>query len=333
MVTDWPAAVATGWHPVAFSAQVAGRRPTPARLMGRRLVIARDRDGAFVLDDRCPHRGAPLSRGRVMDGAVACPYHGWTFGRDGRCLSVPGSIDGGSAPALALPVLERAGLVWTSLAADPGPFPQLPLAMEDPELDQFWWPLRPTRARLLDAIENHLDPAHPHHVHPWMVRSPDRRRPVEVRVRSGPWGAEAVYHEQSRAAGLMPRLLEGERAVSIGRLYPPTIAEVAFEGARGLRLSVAVVFGPEDYALTRPWAHFATPRGRIPASAKRWILKAFHRPVLAQDRKMLALQDEWRGDNPPRYTTGPLDVLGPTIWRIANGLPEPERERVMHMTL
>lgn len=332
MVTEWPSAVAAGWHPVAFSAQVTTRRPTPARLMGRRLVIARDSAGAFVLDDRCPHRGAPLSRGRMTDGAVACPYHGWTFGRDGTCLSVPGST-GHGAPARALPAVERAGLIWTSLADTPGQFPPLPAAMEDPHLDRFWWPLHPTRAGLLDAIENHLDPAHPHHIHPWMVRSPARRRPVEVIVRSGAWGAEAVYHEQSKAAGLMPRVLEGKRKVSIGRLYPPTIAEVAFEGTSGLQLSVAVVFGPEDHALTRPWAHFATPRLRAPGWTKRWILKAFHLPVLAQDRRMLALQQEWRGDEVPQYATGPVDVMGPTIWRLANGLPEPERERRLLMAL
>ncbi|HEX9964864.1 MAG TPA: aromatic ring-hydroxylating dioxygenase subunit alpha [Allosphingosinicella sp.] len=328
----WPAAVAAGWHPVAFSERVTSRRPVAGRLMGRRLAIARDGSGAFVLEDRCPHRGAPLSRGRMSGGGIACPYHGWTFGRGGKCLSVPGSDELGAA-ARALPSVERAGLVWTSLAASPGPFPQLPAAMEAPELDRFWWPLPASRAGLLDAVENHLDPAHPHHVHPWMVRSPSRRRPVEVVVRSGAWGAEAVYHERSRPTGLMPRLLEGRRALSIGRLYPPTIAEVAFEGACGLSLSVAVVFGPEDHGLTRPWAHFATPRGRAPAWAKRWILKAFHRPVLSQDRQILALQEEWRGDDPPAYATGPLDVIGPTLWRLANGLPEPERERTIQMAL
>ncbi len=331
MVGAWPAAIASGWHPVAFSSRV-GARPVGATLMGRRLVVARDGHGPFVLDDRCPHRGAPLSRGRVEAGAVICPYHGWRFGRGGACLAVPGSPLPG-APAAALPCVDGAGLVWTSLAEAPDPFPSLPEAMEDGSLDRFWWPLRATPAGLLDAIENHLDPAHPHHVHPWMVRSPGRPRPVEVSVRSGPWGAEAVYLEGSTPAGLMPRLLEGRRARSLGRFYPPTIAEVAFEGETGLKLSVAVVFGPEDETLTRPWAHFATRRGLAPAWLKRAVLKAFHLPVLTQDRRILRLQQEWRGGEAPSYATGPLDVMGPTIWRLANGLAEPERERSLTMDL
>ena len=163
--SSWPAAVAAGWHPVAFASAVRSR-PVAATLMGRRLVVVRDAEGVFVLDDRCPHRGAPLSRGRVDGGAVVCPYHGWAFGRGGACLRVPGTSRPG-APARALPAEERAGLVWTSLAESPGPFPRLPACMDDPSLDRFWWPLRATRAGLLDAIENHLDPSHPHHVHPW----------------------------------------------------------------------------------------------------------------------------------------------------------------------
>ncbi|HEY0129916.1 MAG TPA: aromatic ring-hydroxylating dioxygenase subunit alpha [Allosphingosinicella sp.] len=331
MVGAWPAAIASGWHPIAFSPAV-GARPVAARLMGRRLVVARDGDGPFVLDDRCPHRGAPLSRGRVEAGAVICPYHGWRFGRGGACLAVPGSPLPG-APAKALPCVDRAGLVWTSLAEAPDPFPRLPGAMEDESLDRFWWPLRATPAGLLDAIENHLDPAHPHHVHRWMVRSPNRRRPVQVSVRSGPWGAEAAYLEGSTPAGLMPRLLEGRRVRSLGRFYPPTIAEVAFEGEAELKLSVAVVFGPEDETLTRPWAHFATRRGLAPAWLKRAVLKAFHLPVLNQDRRILRLQQEWRQGEAPSYATGPLDVMGPTIWRLANGLAEPERERSLTMDL
>lgn len=331
MVTTWPAAVAAGWHPIAYASDVRSK-PVSVTLMGRRLVLARDADGPFVLDDRCPHRGAPLSHGRLTDGAIVCPYHGWAFGRGGACLGVPGTSRPG-VPARALPSVERIGLVWTSLAPEPGSLPALPVCMEDESLDRFWWPIRATRAGLLDAIENHLDPSHPHHVHAWMVRSPTKRKPVDVSVRSGPWGAEVIYLEQAKATGLMPRMLEGTRLTSIGRLFPPTIAEVAFEGDMGLKLSVAVIFTPIEAGLTRPFVHFATQRKRAPAMLKRIVLKAFHRPVLMQDRRILRLQDEWRGNDSVKYATGPLDVVGSTIWRLANGIEEPERDERMTMEL
>ena len=74
----------------------------------------------------------------------------------------------------ALPMRVAAGLVWTTLSD--APFPRLPEVMEDATLDRFWWTPRASAARVLDAVENHLDPAHPHHVHPWIVRAPHRRR-------------------------------------------------------------------------------------------------------------------------------------------------------------
>jgi phenylpropionate dioxygenase-like ring-hydroxylating dioxygenase large terminal subunit len=315
-MNGWPVAVAGGWYPLARLRDL-GRKPIARRLLGRPLVAFAGEQGPVVLHDRCPHRGMPLSDGRVTEGRIVCPYHGWAFGDRGACLAVPGSRDVPTVSAVALPVRVAAGLVWTTLGD--GAFPALPPTMEDATLDRFWWQVAASRARVLDALENHLDPAHPHHVHPWIVRGPDKRKPVAVTVEVTPDGAIATYTEQTRTTGLIPRLFEGHRTTSIGRLYPPTIGEVAFTGPAGLRLSIAVVFVPEDATTTRPWAHFATPRGRLPATLKRGLLKAFHRPILAQDRRILSRQADREGP----YTTGPLDFLGPAIWGFANAQPPP----------
>lgn len=328
---DWPAAIASGWHPVVEIAEVPQRRPRAAMLMGVPLVLFRSGAGIAVLRDRCPHRGVPLSRGRVEDGSIACPYHGWRFGGDGRCVAVPGAATCPAVSAAALPVRLEAGLVWTCLAAEPAAFPVLPEAMRDPALDRFLWRLRPSRAGLLDALENHLDPAHPHHVHPWLVRHPHRRQPTEVQVRCGPWGAEAVYLEARRNGALLSAAMEGRRAQGIGRLYPPTIGEVRLESQSGAMLSIAVAFSPVDAGWVRPFAHFASTRGRLPAWLKRAALKAFHRPVLAQDRRMLRLQEEARTDEPYRH--GPLDVLSRAIWQHANGTPVAEASWTLELDL
>jgi len=329
-VSDWPRAVAAGWHPVAQLSELGGR-PLARRLLGAPIVLFRAGDMVAVLRDRCPHRGIPLSRGRVREGTIQCAYHGWRFAADGRCVEVPGSAECPEVSAAALPVRVEAGLVWTCLAEAPPAFPALPEAMQDSSLDRFWWRLRPSRAGLLDALENHLDPAHPHYLHPWLVRAPKRRRPVQVEVRSGPWGAEAIYVEERRNRALLPAALEGRRARSIGRLWPPTIGEVRLESARGKMLSISVAFTPVDRGLTQPWAHFASTRGMVPAWLKAFALKAFHLPVLTQDRTMLRLQDGARtGEG---YAIGPLDVLAGAIWRHANGEDVPEEERALEMRL
>lgn len=327
----WPVAIARGWHPVALQRDLSPTRPLAVRLMGERLVVFRAGDQISVLRDHCPHRGAPLSHGRVKDGAIACPYHGWRFDPEGRCIEVPGALSCPNVRATALPIRLEAGLVWTSLGSPPAGFPSLPDAMNDDRMDHFWWAADASDAGLLDALENHLDPAHPHILHPWLVRAPGRRRPTTVRVRTGPWGAEAVYEENRQNTALLSAVMEGRRSRSIGRLWPPTMGEVRLEAARGAMLSITVVFSPTDRGLTRPWAHFASTKGLTPAWVKEAALKLFHWPVLQQDRRMLRLQQANRTEE--RYAIGPLDVLAQAIWRHANGdpCPETETELIMHL--
>lgn len=330
-MTDWPIAIARGWHPVASLAELPKRRPYRATLLGQPLVLFRAGSTVAVLRDRCPHRGAPLSAGRVRDGTIACPYHGWRFDGEGRCVEVPGAASCPVVSARALPARVRAGLIWTSLSDEPPAFPRLPDALEDPELDRFWWPLAPSEAAVLDALENHLDPAHPHFLHPWLVRSPADRRNVRVRVRTGPWGGEAVYTEDRRNRALLSAAMEGRRARSIGRLWPPTIGEVRLESARGAMLSIVVVFAPVDVGRTRPFAHFASTRGWLPAWLKRVALQVFHWPILLQDRRMLRLLERDRTKD--GYTIGPLDVLAPAIWSHANAAPCLETESELELRL
>lgn len=328
---NWPNAWAQGWHPVAYETEVIKGRPLACRLMGTDLVAFRDGGGISVLRDRCPHRGAPLSAGRIIQGTLACPYHGWRFDLDGVCVEIPGSPDRPHHCAERYPVRVAAGLIWTSLSPAPPAFPTLPEAMTESALDRFWWRLPASSANALDALENHLDPAHPHILHPWLVRHPHRRAPVTVELRQGPWGAEALYIEQRRNRALLSGVMEGARARSIGRLWPPSIGEVRLDSARGATLSITVVFVPETAQTTRPYAHFASTRGWLPAWLKRAALKAFHYPVLAQDRRMLARQQQSRGDL--RYAIGPLDVMAPAIWRHAEGKLVDEDVRYLELWL
>ena len=110
------AALSQQWHMVAEASDVTDA-PLAVRLLGAAYVVWRGPGGALVAaPDRCPHREAPLSAGKVTDGCVVCPYHGWTFGAEGRCVSVPSSGAGRPVPPKAhLPtvhVAERYGLVW-----------------------------------------------------------------------------------------------------------------------------------------------------------------------------------------------------------------------------
>lgn len=103
----------------AALAQDLNRFPLRVAFEGRDLVLFRDRKGrAKALEDRCPHRGMPLSLGRITKGRIACCYHGWEFDGDGFCQAIPSNADG-TLPKLMVQAFETRevdGQIWIRTA-------------------------------------------------------------------------------------------------------------------------------------------------------------------------------------------------------------------------
>lgn len=101
------------WYVAATAAEV-GAAPLARRVCDEPLVLFRRGDGTVAaLEDRCPHRKAPLSRGEVVDGTLQCGYHGMRFAGDGTCALIPGEsrIPAGFR-VRAYPAVERHDLVF-----------------------------------------------------------------------------------------------------------------------------------------------------------------------------------------------------------------------------
>jgi phenylpropionate dioxygenase-like ring-hydroxylating dioxygenase large terminal subunit len=328
----WPSAVRDTWHPVAYAHAVRGK-PLATLLMGRALVVYRYSTGIAVLDDRCPHRNVRLSRGCVKGNTIVCPYHGWEFSPDGQCAKVPGSADNSAIAARSYPVMVKDGLVWTTLAETPPPFPALPGEIGDAAYDSYWWPVKGSTAHLADAIENLLDPMHSYFLHPGLVRASRTPNAMQVDLTLAPWGCEARYTENRATMTWLQRVSEGDRTHSYGRYFAPTIVQIAFEDTKGLTIAITVILAPEDHDQTRPYAHFATRKGIMPAWLKRGLITAFNLPILFQDRAALA--DQARNAarfGGPDYAIGPVDFFGPTIWRLLNGKPQAEEQKTFQIT-
>ncbi|MHB8685457.1 MAG: Rieske 2Fe-2S domain-containing protein [Dehalococcoidia bacterium] len=103
-----------GWFQVAYSDDLAVGGVTPLAYFGTELVLFRDERGApYVLDAYCPHLGAHLGYGGVVeDGCIRCPFHAWRFDGTGACVEVPYA---NKIPPLARldawPVFEANGLI------------------------------------------------------------------------------------------------------------------------------------------------------------------------------------------------------------------------------
>ncbi|MDH5338233.1 MAG: aromatic ring-hydroxylating dioxygenase subunit alpha [Rubrivivax sp.] len=158
-----PAAEARWWHPVAAAADL-GTAPLTRRLLGQDLVLWRSGSDVLAFDDRCPHRGARLSLGSVVDGQLQCAYHGWCFDRAGACVRVP------ALPAWSPPqshavadwqVASAHGLLWVARQ----PHAAAPPALADVPGRQVVCGPYEVATSAPRVVENFLDTAHFAFVH------------------------------------------------------------------------------------------------------------------------------------------------------------------------
>jgi phenylpropionate dioxygenase-like ring-hydroxylating dioxygenase large terminal subunit len=103
------------WYAAGWVAELESGVPVGKTFLDIPVVMYRTEGGALVaLFDRCPHRFAPLSKGKVSGNEIICPYHGLRFGKTGACVFSPhgnGRIPG-KARVPAFPLVERHGLLW-----------------------------------------------------------------------------------------------------------------------------------------------------------------------------------------------------------------------------
>ncbi|MFT6067693.1 MAG: phenylpropionate dioxygenase-like ring-hydroxylating dioxygenase large terminal subunit [Bacteriovoracaceae bacterium] len=78
------------WYIACQSKELTKDRPLARTILDEWIVLFRDTDGSpAAFQDRCIHRNYQLSKGAVKDGCLRCPYHGWTFDKDGSVVNIP----------------------------------------------------------------------------------------------------------------------------------------------------------------------------------------------------------------------------------------------------
>lgn len=102
------------WYVAGWDRDLAPGEVVAMTILGQMLALARDEAGQpFAMEDRCPHRAAPLSLGKCEAGGIRCWYHGVRFASDGRAVEIPGQDT--IPPALRVrtfPVVERHSAIW-----------------------------------------------------------------------------------------------------------------------------------------------------------------------------------------------------------------------------
>jgi vanillate O-demethylase monooxygenase subunit len=165
------------WQPVSYARDLAGR-PQKATLLGEPIVLARLGGQVCAFPDLCVHRGTALSLGRIEGDELRCAYHGWTYGADGACSSIPARF-GLNIPARArlkkYRAAEACGLIWVCLDGEPvHPLPEFP-ELDDPAFRVVTMPAYEWRCNFARRVENYVDFAHFAWVHDGLLG--DRNQP------------------------------------------------------------------------------------------------------------------------------------------------------------
>lgn len=312
------------WHLVALSSSLKQNGVIARKLAGVPIVLFRNAAGVSALQDRCPHRNYPLSKGRLVEGNLECPYHGWQFDGNGACKTVPGcTLPKHTKKLGAQPVhvWEEHGGIFVKLGDEGPEKPPFPALFGDCSYNHFWWEQGKWQGNCFDAIENVLDPFHTKFIHHGFIRHRSKSVPVESLVNSWERSIEMIIRQNRPDIGLMSRFLEmGGRSESSTRYYPPTMVQANWQGEQKLTLCVTAFFTPQDETSFRPFACFTTPKGYAPAWLKESLIRLFLSPVVRQDREALAHQHSVaKAFGAPRYTQGPGDILGSRVHKLYVG--------------
>lgn len=206
------------WWVAAFSDEV-GEAPIGRWLLDTPVMLYRKTDGTPVaLEDRCPHRAAPLSLGCRRGDAIECGYHGFTFDADGSCIRVPSMrVVPAAIRVAAYPVLESFPFVWVYLG-DPAALPDVPAPpvldwAEDAQFSVVHGRMD-IAANYMLLKENVLDLTHFGFVHAATFGITDWVDPPEVTFTD-----ETVTYAQSFAASPLPPLFAEALGLPPGTAY------------------------------------------------------------------------------------------------------------------
>lgn len=286
------------WYLGLTSSEVAINKAESRKILGEPVVFYRDSKGKVsALRDICPHRGIPLSYGRVVNDQLECPYHGWKFDCTGTCTEIPSllpdqDLNPNKIKVRSYPVHEAQGLIWVFMGdknADPTLAPPVPV------LKAFGSDVKPKMGKVVNfpchvdhAVIGLMDPAHGPYVHKsWFWRSEKSMMEKKKTFAPVDYGFKMVRHQPSQNSKAY-KVLGGTPTTEITFTLPSVRIEHIQVGKRNFYSFTALT--PVDELNTRvtqlaywdiPWLSLLKP-----------AIRRFMDVFLGQDMDAVTKQQE-----------------------------------------
>lgn len=286
------------WYVLMESKQVKDR-PMGVTRMAEKMVFWRDGAGKVsCLRDRCPHRGAELSKGTVLDGHLQCPFHGFEYDSSGRCALIPANGRNAPVPKVfrthSYPTYEAHGFIWVWWGEDP------PEGLEPPrffdtidEAFSYATVYDPWEAHYSRVIENQLDVVHVPFVHYNTIGRGIGKLVDGPGVQWVDDGMFYVYTFNRDDDGTPPRkpsevpVPDPTKDFRLEFIFPNL-----WQNRIGEEIRVVAAFVPVDEGHTLLYLRFYQKFLRVPVlrDMVNWAAMPFNRRVAHQDRRIVVTQ-------------------------------------------
>ena len=254
------------WYCAGFAGDILVDTLKSITILGEPIALYRKADGsAAALADRCPHRFAPLSLGKVCGGEVQCGYHGLRFDAQGQCTHNPhgdGSIPK-SAHVRAYPLHEQYGALWIWMGepalADAARLPDFSAIEERAGWSHIQGYLH-VRAHYQLMIDNLLDLSHVPFLHPFlggnMAPPPEFKADIRMEQQGNSVLAISEFSSMPNTP-LYQMLWEGEAPPALTDMR----ANIRWDAPSTLMLDTGAtgVGRPRAEGPSAPIAHWLTP--------------------------------------------------------------------------
>lgn len=303
------------WYVAAWDTEVRTGELFARTLLNESVLFFRDDAGKVqAIHNRCPHRFAPLSMGKLCGNHVQCAYHGLEFDGHGACTRNPhgdGAIPR-AARVRAFPVAEKHSIIWIWMgdmeAVDEALIPDF--ACMDPA--HFYVAKRYLHARANYILEsdNILDLSHIQYLHPSTLGSSGVSQAITRVEQHG----NTIWSYRQTVAEIMPDFLYAAMGITPGTPVDRWI-DVRWDAPANMLLLAGAVptgqprtegrethlphlFTPETDTTTHYWFSFPIPRemGEMGERIAEEQVAALNQPFSTEDLPMLEAQQTMMGD-------------------------------------
>ncbi len=290
------------WYAVLESKEVQKGKLIGVTRLGEKLVFWRNKNGEIIcLRDKCAHRGAALSAGKICGEGetVQCPFHGLEYDRTGKCKIIP--ANGRITPVSerfkvdSYPIREAHDFIWLWWGKKRDEYPPLPFFEDIDEKFSFKtykevWPVHYSR-----AIENQLDGVHLPFVHHNTIGRGNRT------IIHGPYVEMSedknemkffvdMQKDDGKTRSLKPEAFPMDK---IGNFYIHFKFPNLWQNHLTDKVRIFISFVPIDEESTLFYMRFYQKIVRIPLfrTLVNWLGIASSKVILHQDRKVVITQD------------------------------------------